>query len=148
MIIRKRVSAHWKHLDNPLVQQLKQTLQAVAVEAPQPSVRCVTPQIWTRAACVYGQGLPSSNRAATLDTLSQPVGPARAASPLHVSSAPELVSSLLAQPPKLGMKASHACIWLSDQPGVLLLTRTELCSTDCITSVSCRRLSWLQAVSC
>eukprot|EP00891_Asterochloris_glomerata_P009671 jgi/Astpho2/9671/e_gw1.00146.14.1_t len=39
VVIRKRVSAHWKHLDNTLVQQLKQTLQAVAVEAPQPSVR-------------------------------------------------------------------------------------------------------------
>ena len=34
------------------------------------------------------------------------------------------------------MKASHACIWLSDQPGPLLPTRTDLRTSDCITSVS------------
>ena len=69
MIIRKRVSAHWKHLDNTLVQQLKQTLQAVAVEAPQPSVRCVPPQIQRRAARVYSRGLPSSDPGHTVATL-------------------------------------------------------------------------------
>ena len=76
MIIRKRVSAHWKHLDSTLVQQLEQTLQAVAVEAPQAGVRCVTPQMWRGAACAYGQGLPSGDPAHTRDLMT----PAHAAS--------------------------------------------------------------------
>ena len=86
MIIRKRVSAHWKHLDSTLVQQLKQTLQAVAVEAPQPGVRCVTSRIWRGLRVHTARGCPE----VTLDTRDLE-GPARAACPC-MSALPQSVS--------------------------------------------------------